>query len=94
MTDHSRAIAVGASADELAHLTQCLSGWELVNAPLDEEQTGISCPLPAAQLVTSRHEISQGTAVRSIGEASFIIKPFEKKELRDEIGELLRSSQV
>ena len=50
LTDPSRAIVVGASADEFAHLTQCLSGWELVNVPLDKKQTRISCALPAAQV--------------------------------------------
>ena len=39
-------------------------------------------------LVIGRYEITQGTAVRSMGNAAFIIAPFDEKELRDKVADL------
>ena len=43
-------------------------------------------------LVIGRYEISQGSAMRNTGRATFIIAPFGEKELRANIDELLGSS--
>jgi len=43
-------------------------------------------------LVIGRYEITQGAAVSRMGNAGFIITPFDEKELRDKIAELLESS--
>ena len=40
-------------------------------------------------LVIGRYEISQGSAVKQMGNATFIITPFSEKELRGKITELL-----
>jgi hypothetical protein len=42
MTSGSIAIAVGASAEELDHVKQCLSDWQCVDAPLNDEETEVS----------------------------------------------------
>ena len=40
----------------------------------------------------SKYEIAQGNAVNRMGNAAFIIAPFDKKELRARTTELLKSS--
>ncbi len=47
MTDGSIAIVVGASEEELDHVKQCLSDWQCVSAPLNDEETEVSS-IPAA----------------------------------------------
>jgi len=111
------AIVVGASAEEFDHVKQCLSNWQCVAAPLNDEETEVSSMPAAAEviiiyarknpkntlaiceqlrnspecsgapmlLVINRYEISQGSAVKRMGNATFIIIPFNEKELRDKI---------
>jgi len=117
MTSGSMAIVVGASAEEFDHVKQCLSNWQCVAAPLNDEETEVSSMPAAAEviiiyarknpkntlaiceqlrnspecsgapmlLVINRYEISQGSAVKRMGNATFIIIPFNEKELRDKI---------
>jgi response regulator RpfG family c-di-GMP phosphodiesterase len=120
MTSGSIAIVVGASAEELDHVKQCLSDWQCVDAPLNDEETEVSSMPAAAEviivyarkspkntlaiceqlrnspecsgapilLVINRYEISQGSGVKRMGNATFIITPFNEKELRDKIMEI------
>ena len=120
MTSGSIAIVVGASAEELDHVKQCLSDWQCVDAPLNDEETEVSSMPAAAEviivyarknpkntlaiceqlrnspecsgapilLVINRYEISQGSAVKRMGNATFIMTPFNEKELRDKIMEI------
>lgn len=39
-------------------------------------------------LAISRYQITQGSAVKRLGNATFIITPFQEKELRDKIEQL------
>jgi len=41
-------------------------------------------------LIIGRYEISQANAVKCMGNATFIIAPFDKKELQDKIVEARR----
>jgi hypothetical protein len=50
MASRSTAIVVGASEEELAHVQWCLSDWECVGVPLNDEDTGVSSIRPAAKL--------------------------------------------
>ncbi len=120
MTSGSIAIVVGASAEEFDHVKQCLSDWQCVAAPLNDEETEVSSMPAAAEviivyarknpkntlaiceqlrnsaecsgapmlLIVNRYEISQGSAVKRMGNATFIIIPFNEKELRDKIIEV------
>ncbi|MBW8042597.1 MAG: hypothetical protein FVQ85_21740 [Planctomycetes bacterium] len=120
MTSGSIAIVVGALAEELDHVKQCLSDWQCVDAPLNDEETAVSSMPAAAKviivysrknpkntlsiceqlrnspecsgasilLVINRYEISQGSGVKRMGNATFIITPFKEKELRDKIMEI------
>ena len=115
------ALVVGASPEELAHVEQCLAGWQCVSVPLNNEETGVSSISQGAKvvivftrkvakktlgiceqlrnapessaapilLVIGRYEITQGSAVKQMGNATFIITPFSEKELRGKITELL-----
>ena len=47
MPSGSMAIVVGASAEEFDHVKQCLSDWQCVAAPLNDEETEVSS-IPAA----------------------------------------------
>ena len=47
MPSGSIAIVVGASAEEFDHVKQCLSNWQCVAAPLNDEETEVSS-MPAA----------------------------------------------
>ena len=123
MSEMRTVIVAGASAKESAHIEQCLPDWECVNAPLNDEETGIcsigttptlaivyaqeekkntlaiceqlrnSSESSAAPilLVISRYEITQGNAVRRMGNAAFILTPFDEKELKNKTAELLKS---
>ena len=51
MAGDLKAIVVGASEEELAHVGQCLPDWECVSAPLNDEDTGVSSIPPAARLM-------------------------------------------
>ena len=51
MSQQRRAIVVGASVDELAHVQQCLPEWECMSVALNDEETGPSSQLPPASLV-------------------------------------------
>ena len=42
MTNDLRALVVGASAEELAHIEQCLPAWECVSALLNVEESSVS----------------------------------------------------
>lgn len=102
MPSGSIAIVVGASAEEFDHVKQCLSDWQCVAAPLNDEETEVSSMPAAAEviivyarkkpkktpaiceqlrnspecsgapmlLVINRHEISQGSAVKRMGNAT------------------------
>ena len=119
------ALVVGASAAEFAHVEQCLSDWQCVNAPLDDDEETAVSPIPAGArlmivyarkdgkntlaiceqlrnapdgstvpilLVIGRYEITQAIEVKRLGKATFIVKSFGEKSLRDKIAELLASS--
>jgi len=47
MPSGSIAIVAGASAEEFDHVKQCLSDWQCVAAPLNDEETEVSS-MPAA----------------------------------------------
>jgi|GEM_PF-3616413 len=47
MPSGSIAIVVGASAEKFDHVKQCLSNWQCVTAPLNDEETEVSS-MPAA----------------------------------------------
>ena len=113
-------LVVGASAEELAHVEQCLTDWRCVSVSLNSEETGVSSIPQGAKLIIAyarkvgkntlgiceqfrnapesstvpillvigRYEIPQGSRVRQMGNATFIITPFGEKELRDKITEL------
>ena len=123
MAGNCRAIVMGASEDQLAHVGQCLSDWECVNGPLNDDESAVSSIPPAAKLiivyarkshkktlaiceqlrnppestplpmllVISRYELPQGYAVERMGNATFIITPFDQNELREKTSELLKS---
>ena len=119
------ALVVGASGEEFAHVEQCLSDWQCVKAPLDDDEETVVSSIPTAAslmivyarkdgkstlaiceqlrnapegsavpllLVIGRYEITQAIEVKRLGEATFIIKSFGEKSLRDKIAELLASS--
>jgi PleD family two-component response regulator len=120
MTDGSRVIVVGASEEEFDYVKQCLSDWQCVNAPLNDEGTAVSSlsatpglfivyaqksekdtlaiceqlrnsPGTSAVpilLAISRYEITQGSAVKRMGNATFIIAPFKEEELREKIEQM------
>lgn len=66
--------------------------WESTQAICQQARkaSGSSAPI---LLVIGRYEISQGSAIKEMGNAAFIIAPFHEKELRDKIGELLESAE-
>ncbi len=73
----------------------------IVYARKDEESTLAICEQlrnspenssASILLVIGRYEFQQGSAVRRMGNATFIISPFGEKELRDKIAELLEGS--
>ncbi len=124
MADRFVALVIGASAEQLSHIKQCLADWECASVPLDDEEAAVSSALPAAKLiivyarkeqkstlticeqlrnspenhatpillVIGRYEITQGSAVRDMGSAGFIITPFDEKELHNKITDLLEGS--
>ena len=51
MAGNCRAIVMGASEDQLAHVGQCLSDWECVNGPLNDDESAVSSIPPAARLM-------------------------------------------
>ncbi len=51
MVGDLKAIVVGASEEQSAHVRQCLSDWECVSAPLNDEDTAASSAPPAAKLI-------------------------------------------
>ena len=123
--DDPIALVVGASAEELAHVRECLSGWRVAVGDVDggadgcslperpglivvyarkaEKETFAVCerlrnapetsdaPIP---LVISRYLISQGHAVKRMGNGGFIMTPFDEKQMRDRIEECFGISQV
>ena len=123
MASEMMELVVGPSAEELAHVQQCLGDWHCVNAPLNEEETAVSSIPEAAKfiivyarkaerntlaicgelrrasessaapilLVIGQYEISQGTAVERLKNATFIIAPFDEKMLRDKIAALFEN---
>ena len=122
MAGDLKAIVVGASEEEFAHVRQCLADWQCMNASLCDEKMAVSsipeiaklCVVYARKdqkntlalceqlrgssgnsnipilLVISRYELPQGNAVERMGNATFIITPFDQDELRDKITELLK----
>jgi len=124
VASHCKAIVVGASGEELAHVRQCLSDWECATAFLNEEETAVSSIPPGAKpiivyarkdqkntlaiceqlrdspenaalpilLVIRRYELPQGNAVQRMGNATFIMVPFDEEELPQTAKELLESS--
>jgi hypothetical protein len=44
-------------------------------------------------LVVGRYELGQGNAVKRMGNAAFILLPFDEKQLRSKLAELLGNSQ-
>lgn len=124
MSETRTVVVAGASTEESAHIEQCLSDWECVNAPLSNEGTAISsiprtptlvivyaqerekntlaiceqlrnAPESSAApilLVISRYEITQGNAVKSMGNATFIMTPFDEKELQRKTAELVKDT--
>jgi len=120
MTNGSIVTVVGPSEEEFDRVKQCLSDWQCVAAPLNDEETEVSSMPAAAEVITvyarknqkntlaiceqlrnspecsaapillviNRYEISQGSAVKRMGNATFIITPFNEKELRDKIMEM------
>ncbi len=59
------ALVIGASAEELAHVKECLADWECVNVPLEDGGTGVS-PIPATAkllIVYARKEEKRTFAV-------------------------------
>ena len=65
MTAPCKAIVVGASVEEFAHVRQCLSDWDCMSVPLNDEQTGLSSRFPAADLaiVFAREEQERTFAI-------------------------------
>ena len=51
MADHSIAVVVGASEEELAHVRQCLSDWGCTKASLNDKETAVSSIPPGAKLI-------------------------------------------
>ena len=123
MAGDLKAIVVGASEDELAHVDQCLADWECVSASLRDEKMAVSSISESAKLIVvyarndqkntlalceqlrgspgnsdtpillviSRYELPQGNAVERMGNATFIIAPFDQDELREKAAGLLNS---
>lgn len=123
MASRFTAVVVGASEEELADVQWCLSDWECVAAPLNDQETAVSSIPRTAKLmivytrkqqkdtlaiceqlrnspersaapillVISRYELPQGNAVERMGNATFIITPFDQDELREKTTELLKS---
>ena len=42
MAGNCIAIVVGGSEEELAHVRQCLSDWDCVSAPLNDDESAVS----------------------------------------------------
>ena len=65
MTDGSIATVVGASEEELDHVKQCLSDWQCVPAPLNDEETEVSSIPAAAEafIVYARKEREKTQAI-------------------------------
>jgi len=125
MTDSSSVIVVGASEDEFDHVKQCLSDWQCVPAPLNDEETEVfsipaaadafivyarkeqektqaicerlrssaECSTTPILLAINRYEITQGSAVKRMGNATFIITPFKEEELREKIEQMKKESE-
>ncbi len=123
MASRSTAVVVGASEEEFADVQRCLSKWDCIAAPLNDQETAVSSiPLTAKLmivyarkqqkdtlsiceqlrsspgnsavpilLVISRYELPQGTAIERMGNAAFIITPFDQDELREKTTELLKN---
>ena len=51
MASRFTAVVVGASEEELADVQWCLSDWECVAAPLNDQETAISSIPPTAKLM-------------------------------------------
>ncbi len=49
MADSSIVLVVGPSPEDFAHINQCLSDWECVIVPLNEDETTVSLPPPSSQ---------------------------------------------
>ena len=124
MSETRTVVVAGASAEESAHIEQCLPDWECVKAPLNNEETGIcsigttptlaivyaqeekkntlaiceqlrNSPESSAApilLVISWYEITQGNAVKRMGNAAFIMTPFDEKELQRKTAELVKDT--
>jgi PleD family two-component response regulator len=120
MTDSSMVIVVGASEEEFDCVKQCLSDWQCVATPLNDEGTAVSSISATPELfivyaqknekdtlaiceqlrnspgtsavpillAISRYEITQGSAVKRMGNATFIIAPFKEEELREKIEQM------
>ncbi|MDY7011761.1 MAG: hypothetical protein SVV80_13570 [Planctomycetota bacterium] len=114
----SIALVVGASAEELEHVRECLTGWFCAAVNIDggtdgcspsgrpelivlyarkaEKETLAICEeLRSASesseapilLVISRYQIAQANAVKRMGNAGFIMTPFDGREMRGKIAE-------
>ena len=114
----SIALVVGASAEDLEHIRECLTGWCCVAMDVDGETDGCSpsgCPelivlyarkaeketlaiceqlrnAPETSdvpilMVISRYQIAQAHAFKRIGNASFIMTPFDEKKMHGKIAE-------
>ena len=62
MVSDSRVLVVGASAEEFAHVKECLTGWECVTAPLNDEETAVaSVPDGATLIVVYARKVEKNT---------------------------------
>ncbi len=51
MASRFTVVVAGASEEELADVQWCLSDWDCVGVPLNDEQTGVSSIPPTAKLM-------------------------------------------
>lgn len=65
--------------------------WESTQAICQQVRKGLGSWAPIL-LVIGRNEIAQGGAIKEMGSATFIVAPFDAKELRGKIAELLGSA--
>ncbi|MDY7011178.1 MAG: hypothetical protein SVV80_10575 [Planctomycetota bacterium] len=112
------AMVVGASAEDLEHVRECLTGWCCAAMDVDGKTDGCS-PSKRPELIVlyarkaeketlaicehlrnasetseapillviSRYQITQAHAVKRMGNAGFIMTPFDKKQMRGKIAE-------